>query len=241
MTNGRMTGRMLVDHRSGASPRLDMDLQVRDGQLGALLGISDRVEAPFGTRIALSGRGDTIRAALANANGHVGFVAGNGHVSRTIAAVLAQDMGKAIGAVLGNSADTVPLHCIAIGFEARGGKLTAAPFLIETAASRSRGEGGIDLGSEEIALTIGGAARDPSGLPMVDPIRITGSLSHPALELTPAGGGKGVGGVLGAVVRSIGGALGLTEKQGPEIVARGPLDCAAISKTLLTVGLAAPQ
>jgi len=241
MTNGRMTGRLLVDHRSGASPRLDVDLQVREGRLGTLLGMSDRIDAPWGARIALSGRGDTIRAALAKADGQVGFVAGDGHVSRIIAAVLAQDMGKAIGAALGNGNEAVPLRCVALGFEARAGTLTARPFLIETAVSRTRGEGTISLDSERIALTLGGAARDPTGLPMVDPIRIGGTLSTPSLELTPVGGGKGISGILGAVVKSIGGALGLNQKTGPDIGARGPLDCKAISERLLTVALPAPR
>jgi len=236
LRDGRMTGRILVDHRTGASPRLDLDLQFRDGRLGALLDAAGRVDAPFGARIALSGRGDTIRTALTQAQGHVGFVAGEGWVSRTAAAVLAQDMGKTIGAVLGDGDARVPLRCIAIGFEARDGRLTAAPFLIETGASRSRGEGTIVLDGEQIALTIGGTARDPSGLPIVDPIRIDGTLSAPALELSSLG--KGVGGVLGAVAKSIGSALGLAEKkQGPEVAARGPLDCVAISRTLLETGL----
>ncbi|GEM_PF-329766 len=236
LVDGRMTGRMLVDHRTGAAPRLDVDLQFRDGRLGKLLDATENVDAPFGARVALSGRGDTIRAALAGSQGHVGFVAGEGWVSRTAAAVLAQDMGKAIGAVLGDSADRVALRCIAIGFEAREGRLTAAPFLIETAASRSRGEGTIALDGEHIALTIGGTARDPSGLPIVDPIRIGGTLSAPTLELSSLG--KGAGGVLGAVAKSIGSALGISgKKEGPEVNARGPLDCVGISEKLLQTGL----
>ena len=235
LTNGRMTGRMLVDHRTGTSPRLDLDLQFRDGQLGALLQAPERIDAPFGARVALTGRGDTIREALEHANGHVGFVAGDGSVSRLVAAVLAQDMGKTIGAAISGGDKPVALRCIAIGFDARGGVLTAAPFLIETEATRSRGEGTITLDGETIALTIGGTARDPSGLPLVDPIRIGGTLSSPSLELSAAG--KGAGGILGAVVKSIGGALGLVEKKGPEVVGRGPVDCAAISQKVLQVGL----
>ncbi|MBT2186291.1 AsmA family protein [Sphingobium nicotianae] len=233
LTNGRMTGRLVVDHRTGASPLVDMDLQFRDGRLGPLLDASDKVDAPFGARIALAGRGDTLREALARSDGHVGLVAGNGHVSRLVAAVLAQDMGKTIGAALGDGSDQVPLRCIALGFAAKQGRLTAAPFLIETAAARSRGEGAIDLDGERIALAIGGTARKGSGLPIVDPIRIGGTLSQPSVDLASTGDGKGAGGLLGAVVKSIGGALGLTEKKGPTVNATGPVDCAAVSRHVL--------
>ncbi len=234
LTNGRMTGRVLIDHRTGTSPLVDVDLQFRDGRLGALLNASDKIDAPFGARIALVGRGDTLREALTKADGHVGLVAGNGHVARLVAAVLAQDMGKTIGAALGDSDVQVPLRCIALGFEAKQGRLTAAPFLIETATARSRGEGTINLDGERIALTIGGTARDGSGLPIIDPIRIGGTLSQPSVDLASVGDGKrGVGGLLGAVAKSIGGALGLADKQGPAVTATGPVDCAAISRHVL--------
>lgn len=234
LTNGLMTGRLIIDHRTGASPLVTMDLRFRDGRLGPLLGASDKIDAPFGARIALAGRGDTLREALARSDGHVGLAAGEGHVARIVAAVLAQDMGKAIGAALGDGDAPVALRCIALAFEARKGLLKAGPFLIDTAASRSRGEGTINLDGENIALTVGGAARNGSGLPIVDPIRIGGTLSAPSVNLSSISSGKkGIGGVLGAVVKSVGGALGLAEKEGPVVQDAGRVDCAALSRQAL--------
>lgn len=235
LTSGRMTGRMLVDHRIGRSPRLDVDLQFRDARLGPLLGSPERIDGAFGARIALSGRGDTVRDALSRADGHVGLVVGSGEVSKSVAAVFAQDMGKAIGAALGSGNEAVPLQCIAVGFDARQGVLRAAPFLIETAATRSKGEGIIDLRDEHIALVVGGTARDPSGLPLVDPVHIGGTLSAPKIELSSTGGKRG--GLFGALLKSIGGALGLAEKKGPQVRATGPVDCRGIARNLLTIGL----
>ncbi|BAK66243.1 AsmA family protein [Sphingobium sp. SYK-6] len=236
LSSGRLTGRLLVDHREGESPRLDLDLRLRSGRLGALLDMTEQIDAPVNARIALSGRGDTIRAALSKSTGHVGLAAGEGRISRTIAAVLAQDMGKAIGAALGDGDAPVPLRCIAIGFRARGGMLTAAPFLVETEVSRSRGEGTINLDGERIALRIGGASRESSGLPMVDPLGLEGTLSAPSLDLAAGRKGDG-GGVAGAVVRSIGGALGLVDKRGPAVDASGPSNCRALSERVLARGL----
>jgi len=232
LASGVMTGRMVVDHREGASPRLDMDLTFTDGQLGPLVGAPDKVDAPFRARIVLTGRGDTIREALRRADGHVGLAAANGRIVRTAAAILAQDMGKAIGAALGDRSETVPLNCVILGFDARGGQLRAAPFIIDTAISRSQGTGTINLDGEQIALTIGGRARDPSGLPLVDPITIGGTLSNPAVRLSEIGGKKG-GGIFGAVAKSIGSALGLVDKKGPPVAATGPLDCPALAAHVL--------
>lgn len=233
LTNGRMTGRVAVDHREGASPLLGVDLLFSGGRLGALLGATDTVDAPFRARVVLHGRGDTIRAALSHADGHAGLAAGEGSVSRLAAAVLGQDMGKAIGAALGKHDEKVPLRCIAVGFDAHGGRLATAPFLVDTATGRSRGTGTITLDGETIALEIGGRARNPSGLAIVDPIKIDGTLSAPVLSLADVGRGTGVGGILGAVVKSIGGALGLADKKGPQVNATGPIDCAGVSAQVL--------
>jgi uncharacterized protein involved in outer membrane biogenesis len=233
LTNGRMTGRLTVDHRSGGLPLLNADLRLSDGRLGPLLDASDMVDAPFRARIQLGGRGDTVREALSRADGHVGFAAANGQIARVAAAVLAQDMGKAIGAALNGKGETVPLNCIIVGFEARQGRLTAAPFLIDTGTARSRGTGGINLDGERISLVIAGQARDSSGLPIVDPIRLGGTLSAPVLDVANVGGKTGTNAILGAVVKSIGGALGLAKKQGPAVEATGPIDCPALSRTVL--------
>lgn len=235
LTNGRMTGEMAVDHRQGTSPFLAIDLQFRDGSLGTLVNAADKIDAPFGARIRLKGRGDTIRTALEQAEGHVGFVAGEGRVAKVAATVLAQDMGKTLGAVIGGDSDeTVGLTCIAAGFDARKGVLRAAPFLIETEISRSRGEGTITLDGERIALVIGGTARDPSGLPLVDPITLGGTLSDPALGISGTANGKGgIGSVARALFKSLGAALGLAEKKGPAVTAKGPIDCPALARHVL--------
>ncbi|HWJ70248.1 MAG TPA: AsmA-like C-terminal region-containing protein [Sphingobium sp.] len=236
LVNGRMTGRVVVDHRQGASPRLDVDLLLRDGRLGPLVGAADKVDAPFRARIRLTGRGDTIRAALSRADGHAGLVASNGRVLKLAAAVLAQDVGRALGAALGDRSAMVPLRCLALGFKARGGTLTADPFLIDTETSRSRGRGTIRLDGEAIALAISGAARDPTGLRLADPITIGGTLSQPVVQIADLDSGKkDVGAVLGVVAKSIGGALGLRKQEAPPPVATtAPIDCTALSRQILS-------
>lgn len=236
LVNGQMSGRVVVDHREGASPRLDVDLLLRDGRIGPLVGAADKVDAPFRARIRLAGRGDTIRAALSRADGHAGLVATDGKVLKLAAAVLAQDVGRALGAALGDRSAMVPLRCIALDFKARGGTLTADPFLIDTDISRSRGTGTIRLDGEAIALTISGAARDPTGLRLADPITVGGTLSQPALRIADIGSGKkDAGAVLGVVAKSIGGALGLRKQEtAPPVAATGPIDCAALSRQILS-------
>lgn len=232
LRQGEMTGRVTVDHRSGR-PKLHVDLTFSKGSLGTLLNATDMIDAPFRARIDLRGQGDTIREALGKSDGRAGLVAENGTISKLVASVLGQDLGKTIGAAIG-SEKTVSLRCAAIGFDARGGLLTASPFFIDTEISVARGYGTIDLGEERIALLISGDTRKSSGLPIVDPINLDGTLSHPAVRVSDlTDSQRGVGSMFKAIGKSIGAALGLEKKKGLAIAEIPPIDCAKLSGQVL--------
>ncbi|MDG5487220.1 AsmA family protein [Sphingomonas sp. BGYR3] len=233
LVQGVMTGRMTVDHRTGAKPMLNIDLMVQGGRLGPLVNAADRFDAPYRARIVLGGRGDTIREALSRADGHAGIVAVNGKVDRVVAAVLGQDLGRTVKAVVSDPDAQVPLRCIAVGFEADEGRLTATPFVIDTDISRSRGVGIIDLESERIALTIGGASKRKGGLRIMEPIRINGTMSRPSVSVAGFNNPPNTGDVIGAVVGSIGGALGLRKKEGPVVNGTGAVDCSGMARSIL--------
>jgi uncharacterized protein involved in outer membrane biogenesis len=233
LAQGVMTGTMSVDHRSGAKPMLNIDLMVQGGRLGPLVNAADRFDAPYRARIVLGGRGDTIREALSRADGHAGIIAVNGKVDRLVAAVLGQDLGRTLKAAIGDQDAEVPLRCVALGFEADKGRLTAAPFVIDTEISRSRGVGVIDLETERVALTIGGRSKRRGGLRIMDPIRIDGTMSRPSVSVAGFDDPPDAGDVLGAVARSIGGALGLRKEKGPVVSGTGVVDCAGMARSIL--------
>lgn len=236
LTSGRMTGSASIDQRGGAAkPRFAMDLRFRGGRLENLIG-SDAATGPFGGRVTLAGTGDTIREALGHADGRAGLIVRDGSIKRTFAAVLGQDLGKAIGTALRNREAEVPLRCMAIGFAARGGTLTPSPFLIDTLISSGQGSGSLSLASERIALTVRGRSRDPSGLRLVDPIRIGGTLSRPAIGAAgdPPGSKTSTGTILKAVGKSIGGALGLNKRDDRSRgIGLAPIDCYALERRVL--------
>lgn len=243
MASGRMTGSARIDQRGGiAKPHFAMDLVFTNGRLETLIG-TEGASGPLGGRVALSGEGDTIREALAKSDGHAGMVVRNGHVKRTLAAVLGQDLGKAIGAALRDKEAEVPLRCLAIDFVARGGILTPSPFLVDTQISSGIGQGSMSLATERIALTITGRSRDPSRLRLVDPILVSGSFSAPTLSAAgdPPGNKVGAGSILKAVGKSIGSALGLAKKRNQgEQNAPPTVDCAAMERQIFRAQTSLP-
>ncbi|WP_313230861.1 AsmA family protein [Sphingobium yanoikuyae] len=234
MSSGRMTGLLEVDQRNGARhPKLSIDLKFADGRLETVVGSKD-VTGPLQGRVALVGTGDTIREALGTANGRAGLAVEGGTIKRTFAAVLGQDLGKAIGAVLRDKDAEVPLRCLVVGFSAREGDLVARDFVADTAISLGTGKGRISLASERISLSISGQSRNPSALRLEDPIGVGGTLSSPTISAAgePPGSKLDGGSMISAVGKSIGRALGIGKRE-RSFVTPAPIDCKAAARRVL--------
>lgn len=236
MSSGRMTGKVSIDQRGGvAHPIMALDLAFHDGRLETLMGSRDAT-GPLRGRVVLKGAGDTIREALAHADGRAGLLVRGGTVKRTFAAVLGQDLGKAIGAVLRDKEVDVPLRCLAIGFTAKGGILSPSPFLVDTGISVGQGRGRLSLADERIALSIRGRSREASPLRLVDPITVGGTFTAPTLSAAgkPPGSKVDAGSVLSAVGKSVGRALGLGKDQSPaEASIPAAADCEKLARQIL--------
>ena len=234
LATGQITGVARVDHRSGR-PKLTTDLRLEGVALDTLVGSPDDITGIVRGRITLSGQGDTVREALSHADGTAAIVSNAGTIKATIANVLGQDLGGTIKQVILHPSERVPLRCLVADFRAQGGILTPRALAVETGNSIGRGSGRIDLRDESIALTLAGRTRDDPALRIVDPIRVGGTLSKPAIAIAgsdaPAGN-PGIGGFFKALGRSIGEAIGLGDKPAPR-PAFVPLDCARVSATAL--------
>jgi uncharacterized protein involved in outer membrane biogenesis len=225
---GSLTGRVVVDHRSGA-PKLSIDMRFTGATLEAIVGKPDYVSGTVRGRILVSGAGDTVREAMGRANGRVAMVASAGQVKATVADVLGQDLGRAIEQQLRDRDAHVPLRCLVANFRASNGVLVPAPLAVDTGASVGQGAGRIVVNGETIALTLRGSSKNPSLLKIADPIRIGGTLSSPSISVAGLGDGgeskrKGALRVFG---RSIKSALGIGRRDAP-VAAPAALNCAGM-------------
>src|SRR5690554_4875849 len=213
MKSGQLAGSVQVDHRSGA-PKLSTDLTLDGASLSDLIGNDGIVTAKMRGRVKLSGTGDTIRAALEKADGKAAMVASGGSVRATVAHVLGQNLSGATEKIIADPQARVPLRCLVATFKAQNGILTPNPLAIDTGVSVGRGDGRIVLKGEQISLIMRGSAKGESALRIVDPIKISGTLSAPNVSV--AGLGKtediekpSLGDVLKVATKSIGSALGI--------------------------------
>ncbi len=234
LDRGKMTGWVKVDSRN-ALPILTTELRIEGATFDAFIGQPDMIRGPVRGLVRITGRGDTVREAFAGGSGKIAFVANGGAMNSAAAYVIGQDLGGAIGQKLGDDDEMTPIRCAILAFTAKGGKLTPAPLVIDTAIARGRGRGLIDLDGETVALTMTGAGSEKAALKLVDPLKVGGTLSSPEISFAPANKRGKSGGLLGAVGRSIGTALGLRKDPNAKapLPKPGSVNCRTLSAEAL--------
>ncbi|WP_229839248.1 AsmA family protein [Sphingomonas glacialis] len=212
LANGRMTGTIRVDHRSGL-PKLAIDMRLAGVTLERLVGKPDMIGGQVRGHIVLSGQGETVREALAHGSGKAAIVATQGHVQRMIADVLGQSLSGAVAHAISGPSETVPLQCLIADFRGSNGVLVPRPLEIDTGSSVGRGTGRIVLDGERIALTLAGTTKSRALLRIADPIQVGGTLSAPSISVAGVGASDkpSAGGVFKVLGRSLGQALGITK------------------------------
>ncbi|KQM64478.1 asmA family protein [Sphingomonas sp. Leaf17] len=205
LKQGTITGSVRIDQRSGAAnPMLTVALRLRDGSVTAMGGGGGDFTGNVDASARLTGRGETIRAAIGRSTGTLGFVARDGMLPARIAAALGFDAGRAL---LTDSEDHAGLRCVIVGVTMRGGRGRVDPFVIDTTQSQLRGTGQVVFPDERIAVTLTGAPKRDSVLRLPGSATLSGTLQQPNLVIPPVV--KSVGNIFKAIGRAI------TGKQGP--------------------------
>jgi len=176
MAVGGVSGFARVKHQTG-TPLLTLDLKLRNARIEEPMG--DAASGPLAAQLRLEGPGRTIREALAHANGTIGVVGGTGVINRRAALFLGADGGRAW---FEGKDETTSLRCAIAHFGVKKGLATADTLILDTAVSRSDGSGTIDLGTEQLALSLPGRPKLDHAVPLDVPVRLVGTLSEPDLQ-----------------------------------------------------------
>ena len=220
LADGTAKGSLRVDQRDGApSPLLTVDMRLSGTRVAALPGTGGDFTGRIAARARLSGRGDTIRAAVGRSDGRIGFVVRDGTLPQRYAAALGFDAGRAL---LAGESERARLRCVVVGLKVTDGLGHAAPMIVDTSASQLRGTGTVRFPAERLDIRLTGAPKGDGLLRLPGAAFLTGTLSAPQIVVPPQV--KSVGNVLKALGRAI------TGKQEPRA---GDADCAALSARVL--------
>lgn len=218
LAQGQITGQVVVDQRGRTTPRASFDLRLQDSRISTFAGGAP-VDAPLRARLRLVGSGDTIRQAIGRSNGMIGFAAAGGVLPAKMASLLGADVARGM---LTDDDAQARLRCLGLRLDVTNGIGRVDPLLIDTSRAQTRGQGVVRLSDETLSIALTGTPKQRTLLHLDQPVRITGRIQSPAVQIPP--GVKSAGGIL----RMLGQAI-----RGDDSPRAGNADCGALVRRVL--------
>lgn len=153
--------------------------------LSKTLGKPNYAEGYIGGTAKLKGKGESLREMLATSNGNVGLGMEGGSLSNLVVEILGLDVAEGLGFFIGGD-QPVPVRCVIADFGVNNGMMGVRHFVIDTKDSNVQGKGNINLKNEELNLTLQTYAKDNTLVSLNSPIRFTGTLKKPSVNLNVA-------------------------------------------------------
>ncbi len=220
LPHGRVEGKLTVDQRGDRKvPMVDINLRLRGSSVQDLAGGGGDFSGNVSARARLRGPGTTIRAAVGNANGTIGFVARDGQLPQGIAAALGFDAARAL---LAKDGERAGLRCVVLKLDVTRGHGRIDPMIVDTTASLLRGQGSVVFPGETLNIRLTGTPKQHALLRVPGSAYMTGTIERPTVTIPPEV--KSVGNIFKAIGRAI------TGKQGP--TARDA-DCSGLAARVL--------
>ena len=185
---GRIDLSASVDARAPAPP-VALVLRSAGLSLDALLqaaGLPGGSDATAELDMVLQAAGQSPHALAASLGGHVGVALVDGEISNAALAAFLGDLARQAGAGL-DSVGRSHVRCLALRADAAGGVVVLSALKLDTARLELGGTGTVSLGDETMALRLRPLLR-LGGAGVSAPLRVDGSLRHPAVTLDQAAG-----------------------------------------------------
>jgi uncharacterized protein involved in outer membrane biogenesis len=218
LTRGHIEANVVLD-ASGATPRTRVDVQAVDVQLQDLRTPSGKALPASGLlqgRLRLDGRGSSLRAAAAAANGELILAVSRGTLDRTVADLIGGDLGATIVSFFSRDQSRTELYCAGAALDVKEGLVTSRRLVVDTGVATARGSGSVDLHNESLSLRFDGRSKQRMLAKAMPTVVIDGTLSHPRLRLNPVAVKLQVtASVLDKVVTPVAKALGVAPRAGP--------------------------
>lgn len=138
-------------------------------------------------RLRVEGRGDSVHAIAAHANGTISVVIPHGAMREAFAELAGIDVVRGLGLLLGKKDQTAAIRCGIAEFQLQDGDAQAQRLVFDTQNVLVTGDGHITMNDEKLALNLHGEPKKVRFGRVRSPINIRGTLRHPTVGLsTPA-------------------------------------------------------
>ncbi len=130
----------------------------------------------------LAGTGNSVGRMLATSNGSVAMVVAGGEISQ----LMMEKVGLHLWEILRlniTGDKLVKLRCAVADFDVKQGNMQTSALVFDTEVTTILGNGSIDLGQEQINLTLNQKTKNTSPLALRTPIYVRGSFAKPVAEI----------------------------------------------------------
>lgn len=182
-SGGKIAASIKLDARQNPIAT-EAEINLRNAKLQKLLPDS-RLRAGIGTvgaHIRLKGKGNTVAAMLATADGEASLAMAGGEFSGLLLEAININ-GAGIIKYLALGDQTLPNRCSAASFDVKDGVATTRAMVFDTAISNIQGEGSIDFKNEQLDLRLDSKPKKKSIFVARTPIHVEGPFSNPGYSL----------------------------------------------------------
>ena len=210
LPEGKLSSNIRVDGSKDV-PEVEIDSRLTQVELSQFK-TKDGQEPIDGTmagRAILHGRGKSLHEIGSTAAGTLSVVIPHGDIRSAFAELLGIDAARGLGLLLTKSQDKTAIRCGVADFKAQGGVFAVQEIVIDTDKVLITGKGEIDLGPEDLDLTLNGQPKKPRLFRIKSPIQLSGTLLKPKVGIN-AGNTPGqiaLATVLGVVATPLASAL----------------------------------
>jgi uncharacterized protein involved in outer membrane biogenesis len=170
--------------RAGTPANVAISFLVQGFDLGRFLKethTSQDVESQVDLAADLKSQGNSLHRLMANLDGTIGAVIGKGYVPRYLD-LLAEDLSRRVIPIWGHHKETGNLNCGVIQFANKEGIATSDAFLFDTQVGILKGDGEINLATEQLNFVLSPKPKDSSLFTLATKLHITGSILAPRVR-----------------------------------------------------------
>ena len=181
----RLAGNLSIAH--GAPPQVTTDLLVQNFNLGEFLketGKSDEVRAVIDIAAHGKSRGNSVRSLMANLDGAIGFVMGEGYLTHYLD-MLAGGLSQKVIDYWAPPKTVDQINCAIVQFDIHQGVAASRAFVFNSRAAIISGAGDINLGTEEINFLLVPKPKHPE-LRLRPKLKVSGKVTAPEVSVVKA-------------------------------------------------------
>ncbi len=186
LPQGTLTSNITIDG-SQDIPQIAIDSRLTEVRLSQFK-TKDGQEPLDGTmvgRAILHGRGKSLHEVGSTAEGTLSIVVPHGDIRNAFAELMGINAANGLGLLLTKNQDKTGIRCGVANFKAEGGVFAAQDIVIDTDKVLITGKGEVDLGTEDLDLTLNGQPKKFRFFRIKSPIELGGTLSKPKVGLKP--------------------------------------------------------